>query len=1064
MAAVQNLYAQRTNAQSAVRGIVISAVTDRPVAGVRVSARCSGQLGITDLKGQFRLLVDQPGDTLVFNHIGHEPTSMPTTSAMVNDAIEVVLMEKVNTIEEVAINTGYQSLRANEVTGAVQVLGNKALNQQVGINILERINNIATAVRFDNQAINNTDLQKTNVSVRGLSTINGYLDPLIVLDGFIYEGNISNIDPNTIDNISILKDAAAASIWGARAGNGVIVITSKKGKAGEKPSVSFNSTVSLRQIPDLYALYQPENADYIAVEEMLFKSGYYDRQITRTPHLALTPATEILYQRRQNLISSADSLAAMHQLIAQDGRAAYADEFFRRPLVQQYAANITGNSSLNAYNFGFGYTSDRNENAAGMNKINVLMGNSFRPFANFRLDLNVMFTNQKGYSGMPSYSSFSYAGKQVPYLRFRDENQNGLPFYTAYREAFLDSYMTGKLLDWSYYPLEDYKQSTTGTNLTDFYPTVNLSYKILPFLDINVGGQYQYQKNVSLKTDEAESYAARFLVNQFTSVNPTTGAVVHQVPVGGVRSNTGSEVSSYTLRSQVNLDKKWNSHHLIGIFGSEIRENANKGESFTVYGYSALPLQTVPVDYTTVHPTIPGNGAARITGDPRYSQTQNRFVSMYSNLSYLYQKRYGVSLSLRRDGANIFGAQTNDQWNPFWSMGMLWNISEEKFIPKEIFSMLKFRSTYGRSGNVDLRKTPLPIANVTSGMYTNFPALVVGTLNDPTLRWEKVATTNFGLDFALANNRISGNVDYYIKNGTDLYGMDLYDYTVWGVQQTITKNTASMLGTGFDIMLNSNNLLGEFSWQTAVLFSQNRNKTTAYYNATSSGSTSFLTDGNIITPIVGKPLNALAAYRWAGLNDLGNPMGYLDGEPSVDYNGIRRQAAEEGASDEGIIYYGSAKPQIFGSIINTFQYNQVTLSVNFSFKGDYYFRKPTTSYTNLFSRGIAYPDFEDRWLKPGDEGHTAVPSLVYPSASNRDNFYANSEINVLRGDHIRLEYINLSYSPMLNFMRNTRSIQLYANMSNLGIIWRKNGNKIDPEFPYRMGPQRVIAFGIKANL
>ena len=1057
-----NLFAQERST-FILKGNVFTTLGNLPIQGVSINAQGSDQVTISGSDGSFTILIKPSVDSLLFNFIGYQRKTIPVQSLNDRQQLRVFLKEQVNKIEEVVVSTGYQTLKSNEVTGSAQVVDNEMLNQQVGTNILERLNNVTTGIRFDNQPIGTSPTKTTNISIRGLSTIDGNLDPLIVLDGFIYEGDITNIDPNNIDNITILKDAAAAAIWGARAGNGVIVITSKSNKPGQKVAFSFNNTLTVKQKPNLYDVYQPSVDEFIELEETLFRNGYYDRQISRTPYSSLTPATEIFYQRQKGNLSAADSAAGIQALKQTDLRKAFMDEFLVRPVIQQYSLNILGSSALHSYSLGLGYTASQGESDARSDKINIRIGNTFRPVKHLRVDVNLMFTNQKNKSGMPSYSRFNYGGKNTPYGRLRSDSGEPLRFDNTYRQEYISTLPTDGFLDWGYYPFEDYKLSKSQTAITEFYPTVNVSYKLFPFLDLNIGGQYQYQTTDNSTIDELESYAARLLINQFSYIDPLTGEVGHNIPVGGMKRALNNRGSSYTGRSQLNVDKSWTDHRIIGLLGTEIRENLDNGESFKVYGYSDDPLRTVPVDYSNTYRVLPGNGSASIQGSPDYTQTRNRFISVYGNFSYLFGDRYGVSASIRRDGANIFGATTNDKWSPLWSTGLLWNINEERFFPKNIFSVLKMRATYGFSGNVDLRKTPLPIAASRSARYTNLPALVVNTLNDPSLRWEKVSTLNFGIDFSLANDRISGTVDYYVKNGVDLYGTSAYDYTVWGKSPTITKNVAAMRGSGIDFMLRSKNLNKRLTWETTLMFGYNRNTTKDYYQRFYAGYSDFLGNGNQITPVKGLPLYGIAAFKSAGLDAEGNPQGYLDNEVSTDYKSISRAASLEENEGSSIAFYGSGKPQVFGSIINTFQYRGISLSFNISFKGSYSFLKPTTTLVDLYASGTAYPDFEVRWRHPGDELKTDVPSLVYPASSERDRFYRYSEVNIRSGDHLRLEYINFSYRPVLRFMDNPRSFEVYGNVSNLGLLWTKNKEGIDPEFPYRLKPQKTFAFGIKAN-
>lgn len=1023
----------------------------------------NGSIGsvITDVKGQFITAVRSLSDPLLVTAVGYRDTTV-AAGYFIDGAI-LYLSRQITHLEEVIVQTGYQSLRANEVTGAVDVISNEMLNQQTGLNILQRLNNITPAIRFDNQPIDIPDLQKLNISIRGLSTINGHLDPLVVLDGFIYEGNINNIDPNSIDNITILKDASASAIWGARAGNGVIVITSKKGdfKRDQPTRVSLNNTWIVQKKSDLNNVFQLSNQDYIDVEEMLFKNGYYNNQLANIPYLAVTPAIDIFDRRRRGLISAADSASMIQNLLAQDGRYNYMSNFLDVPLSQQYNLNISGGSLYNSYGLGVGFTKSASELSEGIEKINIQLNNGFRPISKLQIDMTVHFTTQKGYTGKPAYNSFAYNGKSTPYMQFVANDGSEIPFDHEFRSLHLRENYSSGLLDWAYYPLTDYQFSNTNTRLNEWYAITSARYNILPFLDVNLGFQFQNQTIDVIGLDKLESYTARSYINQFTEIDPIAGSTKYNVPLGGIRKMNEMSSSSYTLRGQSNLNKNIGQLKVIGMAGAEIRQNKNFGSSYTAYGFSGDPLRTASVDYANRFQNIPTNSLRSIEGAPSFSKITNRFISIYSNWSAIWDRRYGISGSFRKDGANIFGATTNDKWSPLWSLGVLWDLTNEAFFNVETIDRLRLRTTYGYSGNVDLRKTPDPIAYTGTAQYTNLPMLAISDLNDPSLRWEKVGTFNVGLDFELATSRISGTVDYYIKNGKDLYGLTDYDYTAWGNQATITKNVAAMQGRGWDISINTMNTVGDVKWSSRFIYSFNKNTTTEYYNSSNSGIISFLGNGNTIQPFVGKPLNGIAAYRYFGLNENGMAQGILDGELTTDYLGIRRAVFASPDGHESISFIGSSKPQQFGNLINTLKWKDYELSINISYKGNYYFKKPVTSYTSLFQNGTAYPDFEQRWKAPGDENLTNVPAMIYPVVSNSVAFYSNADINVLKGNHVRLEYISGSWTKNTKIGNREAKMQVYGHVSNLGLLWTANADRIDPEFAYRLGPSTSFSLGLK---
>ncbi|MEN5376516.1 SusC/RagA family TonB-linked outer membrane protein [Sphingobacterium kitahiroshimense] len=1047
-----------------LKGKVYAAETNLRLNNVNVRVKNSQNVASTDFKGDFSLLVTSTRDSILFSCIGYADKILIVQDML--DRPHIYLSRKDNYLQEAVVNTGYQSVKTNEMTGAVDVLTTDMIQQQTGTNIMQRLNNMVPSVRWDNAPIQNGDLQKLPISVRGLSTINGNLDPLVVLDGFIYEGNIANIDPNSIASVSVLKDAAAAAIWGARAGNGVLVITSKKGSfSGEQISkISFNSTLIFSEKTDLNKLYQLSNKDYFDMEKYIYDKGYYKNYSVLMPYQALTPVIDIFERRRNGEISVADSAQFINDILNQNGRKNYSSAFYNVPLTQQYGLNVLGGSALQKYSLSVGYTDTRTELDAKSKKINMQLSNSFQLMQRLQLDLSILYTNQKDSEGRPSYTALTHGGTAVPYMQFLDRDANEIPFERDFRQNYLTQNFSKGYLDWSYFPLSEYRHANMNGKLSEWYGTVNMRYKLFSFANLNLGAQVQNQRvdNVGLNT--LDSYETRSYINQFLDYNSIDDAVSYNVPLGGIRKS-GTEVgSSYTFRGQLDVNKKWQRHLINGVLGAEARENKLSGESMTAYGFTERPLSSVPVDYTAVFFTKPNFGIRPIAGAPDFRKLNNRFVSMYANFNYVLDEKYAVSGSFRKDGANIFGVSTNDKWSPLWSVGSFWEIGKEDFIKKEWLDMLKFRTTYGYSGNVDLRKTPDPIAYIGSANYTNLPMLQINNLNDPSLRWEKIRTINLALDYAILKNRVFGSFDYYFKKGKDLYGMSDYDYSTWGFQGSITKNVASMEGQGWDLNLNSKNIQGRFNWTTRLVLSRNTSKTSDYYNALNNSVSQFQGNGYTIQPVVGRPLYGLSAFKWMGLSEKGEPQGLLNGEVSTDYAAIIKDINQKGDDSDAIYFVGASKPQVFGNLIHSFGWRNIGVSFNISYRGDYYFRKPVTTYHSLFRFGSAYPDYEHRWKSAGDEKKTNTPVMKYPQESPMsDSFYAIADINVLRGDHLRLEYINIDWSENFRIKSKDMQLKMYVNISNLGLLWAANKEHIDPEFPYRMTPPKMFSFGIKLD-
>ena len=439
-----------------IKGRVLNSTDRSPVPNANIRVMNKQLVTRTDDKGQFALIGVVDRDSLTVSLVGYHGRTV--AGGYFRDNAVILLQKEENYLQEVQVNTGYQTLRANEVTGAINLISRKMLDQQVGTNILQRLNNVVPAIRFDNQPIKNAMQQKLNVSVRGLSTINGNLDPLIVLDGFIYEGDITNIDPAMIESATVLKDAAASAIWGARAGNGVIVLTTKKGMIGTntRNKITFGSTMIFKDRPNLSQLYQVPNADFIAIEKMLFDGGHYDVFLQSFPYVAMTPVIDILDRTKNGKISSLDSAEAINNLLAQDGLKNYSDAFYRSPMSMQYNLHIAGGNAKNSYGLGLGYTKTTTELDSRNRKWNLLFSNSYRPIANLQVDLNVNYTDHRDQSGRPDYSSLSYGSKSVPYMQFFDNDGKEISFDGDFRRSYLDQNFGANYLDWSYYPLSEY--------------------------------------------------------------------------------------------------------------------------------------------------------------------------------------------------------------------------------------------------------------------------------------------------------------------------------------------------------------------------------------------------------------------------------------------------------------------------------------------------------------------------------------------------------------------------------------------------------------------------------
>lgn len=1009
------------------------------------------------IQGKFSIELENLPDTIRITAVGYETVERVVTKG---GSIIIRMYPLVNVIEEVKVYTGYQTLAPNEVNGTVTVIGANAIQDRASGNLFQRLlghsSGLLNAVGKEGSA--------TGLTVRGLGTINGPLDPLVVLDGFIYEGSIENIDPNDVESVSILKDASAASIWGARAGNGVIVITSKKGRLNEKMKVSLNFGKSLREIPLMAEQKRIGASEYVELEKFLFNQGFFDRILSLRPYQQVTPVIESLLQRREGRITDLELEDKLAFWSSQDSRKAFKDEFYSISGNENYQLQFHGGAEKFSFLMAGSYNRQKSPTQDITDQINLRINNEFNITKSLNIGVNVRFSSNTESMGRPRYGSIRIGGRDADYLTFRDSEGNQISLDREFRSLYVDSISRGKLLDWNYYPLTNDLSRTTESKRQGLFGSINLNYKLLTFLNLSGSFQYGLESQSHLEEDRIESYEARNLINQFSSIDPQTGIVSRVIPLGAIRSSRSSAIGSFTYRGQVDFRQQWGFHRVISMVGMEFQgrssTSANHGRQF---GYSADPLAYANVDLLGLYPNFVTGQLGRVGASTSLSQKDYRFVSLYSNFLYSFKNRYMISASARRDGSNLFGVNANDRWNPLWSTGIGWDISNENFYDFSYIPHIKLSITYGVSGNVDLNKTALPIIQYGTNNLTNLRFARILSINNPNLQWERLSQLSSKLEVSTKDEKVRIGLHAFKKYGEDLYGEAPYDITTWGQKATITRNVGSMEGYGIELDLHTINFQSRnFEWKSSFYFNWNDDKVTAYHESLSFSQPYAIMVGagdRKISPFVGFPLYNIAAYKWNKLNNQGDPQGFYQGSPSTNYLNITNEAV---ASGDNIIYFGSASPRYYGSLIKNFRFRDLSVVANLSYSMAYFVRKPTISYGSLVNYGIGHKDYLGRWKVEGDELITEIPKFVYPVDTRRDNFYSFSENNVIRGDNIRLDYVRLIYEiPTKKWTHPFHQLAVNVGLENIGPIWVRNKQKLDPNFLNSDPPSKLWSLGVK---
>ncbi len=1033
------------------------------IPAVSISALRNKLSVLSNENGLFELNLAIFPDTLLISHVNYQSKKIHVPAPA--SSLVIQLEPRDGYLDEVVIQTGYNKFSRVTATGSFATVDNATLNQQVGTSIIDRIVGVTPGLDLiDNKS---DDKRELGISIRGISTFNGPLDPLIVLDNFIYEGPISNINPNDVEQITVLKDAAATSIYGARGGNGVIVITTKKGRFNQRTRLSLNATYIHGREPNLSLIEEMNPADYIAVEEMLYKRGFFNNRFTNPNFPALTPAVETLRRRALGMISAEDSLRQMQLYAATDARDQFQRYIYQPSQTRQYSLNLNGGNDKLAWMVSGAFDDNTGTLSNRLKKTNIRMENTYRPMRGIQLTLGAMYTNSSVKSGKSGWGSFS-AERPYPYMRLADENGTPLPVSFGLSNIYKDTAGNGQLLDWRMIPLENYKHDYSLQRQEELITNLGLTADLFKGVQLDIKYQHHTQEAKNENISTMESYGTRFTINRFTQVDPANNTIRYIIPKGSIVEKTNTGIQSKNIRAQLNLNKQIADHQLGGWLGFEARETENTYNTYRMYGYSKDPLLAAQMDFVNTYPTYITGSPSVIPGAPREEMTNQRFISYYANLGYSYKNRYLLNASARRDGSNLFGLSTNNKWNPLWSAGLGWTISSEPWYQLNWLPRLNLRISYGFSGNINPDMVAIPVAQGFIDYLINRPAANIIRINNPSLKWETVEQFNLALDFSTRNNRISGSIDFYLKNGNDLYGPAPFDYTgAISTSNMLTRNVAATSGKGLDLSIRAQLVKGMVNYSITGILNYNNTKTKKYFSATAEQISTFLSTGSAIQPVVGKPLYALVAYRWGGLDENGNPIGFLDGKPSTDYRAIITEGSTKGV-DGNLIYMGSATPRFTGSLIQSVSWKGLQLNVNIGYRLGYFFRKNTISYNQLVSNGRGHADFSKRWQQPGDEQFTNVPSFLYPHnrLADRDALYGRAEINVFSASNIRLNYVNLAYDlPRLaKWMSPESNWQCYLNASNLGILWRANKLGLDPDYSGLAVRQLVLAAGFRISL
>ena len=1044
---------QAQNSTSLI-GKVISQEDGIPLPGALITLNTDQHMVLTDEDGGFRIDAAPGGYSLRVSYLGMKPYEISITLPYSEELLIQMESDQRNLEEVTVMSTGYQELPAERVTGSFVSLDRKLINRKVSTNLIDRLEDITPGLIFNR----GPSVGNNQISIRGRSTLFANTDPLIIVDNFPYDGPLESINPNDVEHISVLKDAAAASIWGARAGNGVIVISTKSGLKSSAPKVSLNSNVNIIQATDLFHVPQMNMGDFVDIEKSLFENNFYRSTESNPNRQALPPVVETLISLRDGKITEEEASSRIQNYKNADLRTDLSQLYYRPQVNQQHSISVAGGGPASTYQFGLGF--DKN-----LHSINGNDDDRWTIQAKNSWDLidRKLTWSVGAYISKAQTNTRTQLPQNSPYSSLVDPSGIPLPIFTNLSQRFIESVQGQGLLDWYNVPVNEIGLLDYKNERFDGRFQTSLNLKIIEGLSADISYQYWTGRTRNRERNPSQSYFVRDLVNRYSQLDEN-GLIRQVIPSGDILDFAESYSFSHTLRGLLKYQKNWKGQHSLNVLaGTEVRDLKSESNAIRYYGYNDALATSAILDYLNRYPSFYNPSSMQtIDAGTSHSGLTDRFLSFYSNLGYTYRDKWDLTLSIRKDQSNFFGVNSNKRGVPLWSAGLGWTLSQEKFMSFLGNAYLKWKTSYGYSGNLDKSLSGLMTASYfnqpSSRFVPNIPGAQIVNPPNPNLSWEKVGIWNTGFDFESGNGKYTANLEFYKKRGMDLIGE--YEVDPASGFFTITGNNAETQTNGIDLILGANWLKGLVGWRTDFFYSKVKDQVVKVdVTQTAGGLLNSFYQATPI-PVVDNPLFGVYSYDWSGLNpDTGDPVGILDGEPSEDYLAIINSA-----TPENLKFHGSARPTDFGALRNTFTWKGLSLSLNISYRFGYYYRRTSIDYFSLLRGQIGHGDYDKRWLEPGDELTTQIPSLPANANVLRNLYYSNSSILVERGDHIRLQDIRLGYSfdksanPWLPF----ESAELYGYANNLGIIWKASKDDLDPDFQYS-SPLRSMAFGLRIN-
>lgn len=1075
-----------------VQGVVISSEDNMPLIGasVYIKAEDLSKDGnsptitgvITDIDGKFNISVPEGVTRLFCSYVGHEVQELKLVPG--KNQYEITLFPSAQMLDAVVV-TGYQTVERRKLTAAVGKLN-------ISDETIGAVKSIDQALAGQIAGLSVTSTSgapgaPAKIRIRGTSSLNGTQDPLWVLDGIPLEGtdvpqsnvlndvsniqqsSIAGLNPADIENITVLKDAAATAIYGARAANGVIVITTKKGKVG-KPVINFSSKFTYMPTLSTNRLNMLNSQEKVDLELELLRSNfaYGDNKggvskiisgygltdaYKKGGWSALTPEAQTDISRLRNTETD------------------WGDILFRDAFNQEYSLSLSGGNERVTYYTSIGYYQENgNVKGVGLDRLNIVAKTSYKVnrMLKFGVSLFVNRRNNKTYL-TDTYGLVNpvyYSRKANPYYQPFDANGNYVYDFDVQNNSDTDL---------GFNIFEERKNTSNEETINALSSIFDAELRFNDKLKFTTQLGLQLDKASKEQIADKESFSMRIIRKNSKYWDSASQSNKNFIPDGGVHKAYENTNSQITWKAMGEYRDSFNDiHELEVMVGTELRKTWYETLFSAGYGFDRQTLTTKPV-------VFPDEDRARQFPLHQKTYKENAYVSFFSTASYSLMNRYTFGGSIRFDGSDLFGVDKKYRYLPLYSVSGLWRLSNEPFMQgtRKWMDNLAFRVSYGIQGNIDKNTSPFLLGkyivdNILPGGSEHM--IDINSAPNKKLRWEKTQSVNVGLDFSVLNQAINLSVDYYYRKGTDLIGKQMLPLETGFVSTNI--NWASMVNKGVEVSLSTRNVATKnFSWYTNLNFAYNNNKVLR----------EAIPEAQTIPGREGYPVDAIFAIKTAGLDEEGYPLFYDKEGKKVTLKELYRLQDPFGlgftvnsdvtpAEERSFYsYIGSQDTPYTGGLINTFSYKNWELTANLSFNlGGYVRTTPSYNFIN-FDRGQnVNSDILDRWTPENTDGR--LPALItsekradeYYWYDQKSEIYKNLDIWVKKLNYFRLQNLRLGYRLPEKMIKSLGmgSASVAIEGRNLLVFGSSYKNFLDPESmynPYAPPIPKSITFSLNLN-